>query len=99
MGASKPTRVGTRGRPYWRPRPAERPIRPTQSDETPNLSGVSVRLRLPWQMRDMTLKGLADAVGCSESMLSKWDRWGGRGKLALARTGAAGDESRVTPEA
>lgn len=42
-----------------------------RSEDAPKLGGVSVRLRLARQMQGMTLKGLADAVGCSESMLSK----------------------------
>jgi transcriptional regulator with XRE-family HTH domain len=40
-------------------------------DEAPTLPGVSVRLRLARQMRGMTLKAVADAAGCSESLLSK----------------------------
>lgn len=46
-------------------------IRPMRSEDASKLGGVSVRLRLARQMQGMTLKGLADAVGCSESMLSK----------------------------
>ena len=42
-----------------------------RSEDASKLGGVSVRLRLARQMQGMTLKGLADAVGCSESMLSK----------------------------
>jgi transcriptional regulator with XRE-family HTH domain len=42
-----------------------------RSEDAPKLGGVSVRLRLARQMQGMTLKGLADAIGCSESMLSK----------------------------
>ncbi len=34
-------------------------------------SRLSMRLRLARQMRGMTLKALADAAGCSESLLSK----------------------------
>lgn len=42
-----------------------------RSEDAPKLGGVSLRLRLARQMRGMTLKGLAESVGCSESMLSK----------------------------
>ena len=42
-----------------------------RSEDAPKLGGVSLRLRLARQMQGMTLKGLADAAGCSESMLSK----------------------------
>jgi transcriptional regulator with XRE-family HTH domain len=34
-------------------------------------SRLSLRLRLARQLRGMTLKGVADAAGCSESLLSK----------------------------
>lgn len=42
-----------------------------QPDELAVFPGVSVRLRLARQMRGMTLKALAAAAGCSESLLSK----------------------------
>ena len=37
------------------------------------VSGVSVRLRLARQIRGLTLKALADAAQCSESLLSKYE--------------------------
>lgn len=37
------------------------------------VSGVSVRLRLARQTRGLTLKALADAAQCSESLLSKYE--------------------------
>ncbi|HEX4765619.1 MAG TPA: XRE family transcriptional regulator [Lichenihabitans sp.] len=40
-------------------------------DDAPTISGVSIRLRLARQTRGLTLKALADAAGCSESLLSK----------------------------
>ncbi len=40
-------------------------------DDAPSFPSVSGRLRLARQMRGMTLKALADAAGCSESLLSK----------------------------
>ena len=40
-------------------------------DDVPTISGVSIRLRLARQTRGLTLKALADAAGCSESLLSK----------------------------
>ncbi|RYC29608.1 cupin domain-containing protein [Lichenibacterium minor] len=46
-------------------------IRSTRSDDAAKFVGVSLRLRLARTMRGMTLKALASAVGCSESMLSK----------------------------
>ncbi len=40
-------------------------------DDTPTFPSISGRLRLVRQMRGMTLKALAEAAGCSESLLSK----------------------------
>ncbi|MDQ0395009.1 helix-turn-helix domain-containing protein [Labrys monachus] len=44
---------------------------PPGSDEQMASMRLSSRLRLARQIRGMTLKGVADAAGCSESLLSK----------------------------
>ena len=43
------------------------------SEGSQTVSGVSVRLRLARQTRGLTLKALADAAQCSESLLSKYE--------------------------
>ena len=42
-------------------------------EDAPTFSGVSLRLRLARQTRGLTLKALADAAGCSESLVSKYE--------------------------
>ena len=69
-GAPFGIKVAGRARHADAPR-LEAAIRPMRSEDAPKRGGVSLRLRLARQMQGMTLKGLADAVGCSESMLSK----------------------------
>ncbi|MCW6508272.1 helix-turn-helix domain-containing protein [Lichenifustis flavocetrariae] len=42
-------------------------------EDAPTFSGVSLRLRLARQTRGLTLKALAEAAGCSESLVSKYE--------------------------
>ncbi len=70
MAGAKRARLSRDGS-LGRPSRLEPIIKATDTDDAPGLSGVSVRLRLARQMRGMTLKGLAEAARCSESLLSK----------------------------
>jgi len=60
--------MSTRGK---RPanKPADRPAAP--AEDPAGTSKLGTRLRLARQVQGMTLKGVADAAGCSESLLSK----------------------------
>ena len=42
-----------------------------RTEEPVTRSGIAIRLRLARQVRGMTMKAVADAAGCSESLLSK----------------------------
>jgi transcriptional regulator with XRE-family HTH domain len=44
---------------------------PSESEQSPNVSRLGMRLRLARQMKGMTLRALSEAASCSESLLSK----------------------------